>query len=324
MKRYLYLLLALPFVLVSCDDDDKEDGPTVCPGVTPYVTRVFDYRPAVGQFVNELPKYEAGDTQEDMNRKVLEAIGNNRRGLITLGGFGGYVVVGFDHPVINKEDQHDFRILGNAFEGSAEPGVVMVSADVNKNGLPDDEWYELAGSAHQQQMKEPWLEKAKAAGNDIQLHRDYEITYYRPAVEPEGEQAEYVRWEDNLNKSGFKAKNAYHSQPYFPQWISDKSLTFRGTCLPQNGVDKSGEGSYFECHSFLYGYADNVADAASTFDIDWAVNAKGEPVKLATIDFVKIYTGVNQENGWVGECSTEVKGVEDLHVLGEDISSTPL
>ena len=323
MKRYLYLLLALPFVLISCDDDDKEDEPTICPEVTPYVTRVLDYRPAVGQFVNELPKYEAGDTQEDMNRKALEAIGNNHRGLISLGGFGGYVVVGFDHPIINKEDLYDFRILGNAFEGSAEPGVVMVSSDVNQNGLPDDEWYELAGSAHQQPMKEPWLEKAKAAGNDIQLHRDYEITYYRPEVEPEGEQAAYIRWEDNLNKGGFKAKNSYHSQPYFPQWITDKQLTFRGTCLPQNGVDKSGEGSYFECHSFLYGYADNVADAASTFDIDWAVNAQGEPVKLATIDFIKIYTGVNQENGWIGECSTEVKGVEDLHVLGEELSSTP-
>ena len=36
---------------------------------------------------------------------------------------------------------------------------------------------------------------------------------------------------------------------------------------------------------------------------------------LPGVDFVKIYTGVHQVNGWLGECSTEVMGVEDLHLL---------
>lgn len=322
MKRYLYLLLALPFVLVACDDDDNGDGPVICPtAVTPYVTQVFDYRPAVGQFVNEMPKYEEGDTQEDMNRKVLAALADNRRGLVTLGGFGGYVVVGFDHPVLNRKGLRDFRVLGNAFDGSAEPGVVMVSCDANSNGLPDDEWYELAGSAHQTPMTESWLEQAKAAGNDIHLYRNYEITYHRPAVEPEGEYAEYIRWEDNQQRGGFKAKNVYHSQSYYPLWMENQSLTFKGTCLPQNGWDTSGEGSYFVCQKFRYGYADNDLNEASTFDIDWARNGKNEKVQLDSVNFIKIYTGVNQENGWIGECSTEVTGVEDLHVLGEEISS---
>lgn len=55
-----------------------------------------------GQFVNQLPEYKEGDTQEDMNRKVLEAIGNNKMGMVSLGGFGGYIVVGFDHTIENK------------------------------------------------------------------------------------------------------------------------------------------------------------------------------------------------------------------------------
>ncbi len=38
-----------------------------------------------------------------MNQKVLDAIGNNKRGMITLGGFGGYVTVGFDHTIQNVE-----------------------------------------------------------------------------------------------------------------------------------------------------------------------------------------------------------------------------
>ena len=319
------MLLALPFVLVSCDDDDNNNEPTICPtNDVAYVTHVFDYRPAVGQFVNELPKYEVGDTQEDMNRKVLEAIGNNRRGQVTLGGFGGYVVVGFNHTIKNEPGKRDFRVLGNAFDGSSEPGIVMVSRDDNKNGLPDDEWFELAGSAHQTPLTEDWLAKAEAAGNDVRLHRNYEITYHRPEVEPAGETAEYIRWEDNLQQNGYKAKNAFHAQSYFPQWIKDARLTFRGTCLPQNGIDLSGVGSNFFCHKFAYGYADNDLNTSlgATFDIDWAVNAEGEKVQLDGVNFIKVYTGVNQENGWIGECSTEITGVEDLHVLKEDISST--
>ena len=65
-------------------------------GATPYITKVLDFMPAVGQFTNTLPEYEEGDTQESMNAKVLEAIGNNKKGMVSLGGFGGYVVVGFD------------------------------------------------------------------------------------------------------------------------------------------------------------------------------------------------------------------------------------
>jgi hypothetical protein len=53
----------------------------------------------------------------------------------------------------------------------------------------------------------------------------------------------------------------------------------------------------------------------------WAVNSKGQKVSLPGVDFIKIYTGVNQENGWLGECSTEISGVEDLHILGVDIDS---
>lgn len=320
MKRYLYLLFSLSLVLTACDDDNDQTA-CICPQIDAHVARVFDYRPAVGQFVNEYPKYEPGDTQEDMNRKVLEAIGGDARGLVTLGGFGGYVVVGFDHSIENIAGLRDFRILGNAFEGSAEPGVVMVSHDANQNGLPDDEWYELAGSAHQEPMTEPWLEKAKAAGNDIRVYRDYEITYHRPEVETAAENAQYIRWEDNQQRSGFKAKNSFHLQSYYPLWINEDYLTFKGTCLPQNGLDSSDEGSYFVCHKFAFGYADNDLNSSlgATFDIDWAITADGQKANLTSIDFIKIYTGVNQENGWIGECSTEVSGVEDLHLLGEEI-----
>ena len=126
-----------------------------------YITEVYEYCPAPGQFVNIMPLYEEGDTEEDMCRKARESISGTNDIMISLGGYGGYVTFGFDHTVVNVPGQKDFKILGNAFYadanpnpsapdsgGSCEPGIVMVSIDRNNNGLPDDEWYELAGSEY--------------------------------------------------------------------------------------------------------------------------------------------------------------------------------
>lgn len=317
----------------------------IAAGVTPpdasstaYITKILDFMPAVGQFTNELPKYETGDTQEIMNAKVLKNIGNNKRGMISLGGFGGYVVVGFDHTIMNVAGKRDFRVIANAFYsaanpdsnapegGSCEPGVIVVAYDANKNGVPDDnEWYEIAGSSHVDPTKELWYSKAVTAGNDVKTYANYEITYHRPTQEPttaEGK-LQYIKWEDNQGQSGYKVKNQFHNQPYFPLWAKSDKITFKGTCLPQNGMDESGQGSYYVLYKFLYGYADNETNTKdeASIDIDWAINDKGQKVNLPGVDFIKIYTGVNQENGWLGECSTEITNVEDLHILGVDIDT---
>jgi hypothetical protein len=307
------------------------------PGATAYITKVLDFMPAVGQFTNQIPYCGEGDTQKMMNDRVLKILGNGKKGMITLGGWGGYVVVGFDHTIANVAGKRDFRVLGNAFYaadnpdpdaplgGSCEPAVIAVAYDVNKNGLPDeDEWYEIGGSAHLDPTGEPWYAKAVAAGNDVNLYRDYEMTYYRPAKEPESPDgwATYIRWTDNRGNSGYKVKNEYHSQPYYPIFAGDK-ITFRGTRLPENGIDESGQGNYYVLYKFRYGYADNAPnnEEGSAIDIDWAIDGRGQKVRLPGVDFIKVYTGVDQENGWLGECSTEFMGIEDLHVLGIDINT---
>lgn len=229
--------------------------------------------------------------------------------MISLGAWGGYVVVGFDHPVVNVAGQYDFKIFGNAFEDSAEPGIVMVSVDANKNGIPDDEWYELAGSEQT---------------NPKTLH-NYKITYYKtPAdhvADPDPNyryvnDRTYIRWEsdNDAKKEGYIMRNTYHSQSYWPEWISDETLTFQGTCLPDNSEDTSGNGSYYVLNAYAYGYVDNQPDAdAPGFNIENAVDKNGGKVSLPAIDFIKIYTGLNQTCGWIGESSTEVCGGEDLH-----------
>ena len=75
------------------------------------------------------------------------------------------------------------------------------------------------------------------------------------------------------------------------------------------------EGGTWVGYCYPWGYADNhpYNSEFCQFKIDWAVDKNGNPVVLDGIDFVRIYTAVNQNSGWMGEISTELQAVEDLH-----------
>ena len=289
-----------------------------------YTAKVQEYRPAPGQFINTMPLYETGDTEESMRQKAEDDLKNDV--MISLGSYGGYVTFSFDHTVVNVPGEKDFLIKGNAFYsdveaykeqkgGSAEPGIVMVAFDSNGNGRPDDEWYELAGSEY---YKDTTV-------------KNYEITYSRPtdhkAVPNKmGTLTDtiYIPWCDNQGATGYVAKNMYHSQDYYPQWIVGDTLTFYGTLLPQNGKDVSGMGTYYVLYSYPWGYADNHPNEykdLNSFDISWAVDKQGNHVDLPGADFIRVYTGVRQYCGWLGETSTEISRAQDLHI--EIKSSVP-
>lgn len=286
MKNKLFLL----FLLSACFyRADAQEG---------YQTKVFEYCPAPGQFVHRLPAYEEGDDAERMAGKCLDNL--NNQGLVSLGGFGGYITIGFDHAVLNVSGQKDILVLGNAFAGSSEPGIVMVSADTNGDGIPNDKWYELAGSEY---------------NNPSTIH-GYKITYTRPAKEGAN-----TPWKDNQGRSGVIQYMGTIGN--YPKWIAENMLSFNGTCLPDNGKWNEGQGMWV-MKSYEYGYADNFSNdntEGCSFDIGWAVDEKGEKVTLSGINFVRIYTGVNQQipTGGVGELSTEVAGVQDLHPAAASI-----
>lgn len=268
-------------------------------GNNPWITAVDEYVPAPGQFVNTMPLYENGDDATTMARKCTEQIGGETHGEVSLGGFGGYITFHFDHSVKNVAGEYDMQIYGNAHSGGSEPGIVMVSQDTNNNGLPDDTWYELAGSADIDSI-------GKVAYG-------YEITYtYAPMSN--------TPWTDNSAASGTIDRNSFHNQEYFPLWLTDKDngkLTFHGTRLPRNAHDSSGNGSLWVLDALKYGYADNVPNTDTdgcSFNIDWAVNPiTRQPVHLDCIDFVRVYCAMNQKCGWIGETSTEITGAKDLH-----------
>ncbi len=280
-------------------------------GASPVHNKVFEFVPAPGQFVNMLPEWEEGDDASTMANKALTCMqGNNENvgTMVSLGAWGGYVTVGFEKTIVNVEGKRDIYIEGNSFQasgstisgGGVEPGVVLVSYDANQNGLPDDQWFEIAGSEY---------------GNSI---RDYEIVYYRPQTDGAD-----IQWTDNKGNSGTIRKNPWHAQCYWPEWLrNEEKLVFTGTRLPDNAVNQgTAENPYYMMSRFDYGYADNYPNlddsgnrnVGAMIDIDWAVDGNGNAVKLPGVDFVKIYTGVNQYNGWLGENSSEVCRVINMH-----------
>ncbi len=280
---------------------------------SPFISEVFEYVPAPGQFIHLIP-----EVTDDMSREqVLEAaarqlVGDERPGMVSLGAFGGYIVFGFDHPIANVEGEYDFKIYGNAMKSlgsgvdtSAEPGIVMVSVDTNGNGIPDDEWFELRGSAHDNALA------------------NFTIRYTRPS---QTETSENIAWTSNDpdSPSGIITLNDFHTQSYWPGWIEGDVIEFSGTRLPGNARNDNGT---WVLSPFDWGYADNRPDfvnvngnmepnpEAPGFNIDNAVDADGNSVRLTAIDFVKVYTAVNQTCDFLGETSTEICGARDLHFV---------
>ncbi len=262
---------------------------------SPYIAAVDEYVPAPGQFINTMPAYEEGDNAETMARKCTECLANDASRTVCLGAWGGYITFHFDHPLVNVAGEMDLYIKGNAHTGNSEAGIVMVSQDTNANGLPDDTWYELSGSADT---------------DGFVVRYDYELDYWKL-----GDSLD-VAWSNNLGNSGFINRNPFHQQEYFPAWL-ESPLTFAGTLLPDNATDTSGNGSYWVLEPFRYGYADNLPNADTlgcSFDIGWAVELiTRENVPLRFVDFVRVYTALHQDCGWIGETSTEISGAEDLH-----------
>lgn len=255
---------------------------------------VFEYTPAPGQFINEnftaaTPDEACAYAEERLNADVAS--------YVSLGAFGGRIVVGFGRSIPNGgEASYDFEVVGNAFNGASEPGTVWVMQDANGNGLPDDTWYELRGSE---------------SDNPQTLH-GYSVTYHRPAP------GAAVTWEDSLGGSGEIPRIAQHRQEsYYPAWIEPDSYTLSGTRLRTNvyaDPDRSTEeGTYWIWDSFEWGYADNIGSNNNKFRISDAMNADGTAANLENIDFIMVQTAVHGMSGGLGELSTEVSRFRDLH-----------
>ena len=315
MKKYIYLLAAI-VITSSCNSDDviteelEDHYRAKTETSVAEQTIVFEYTPAPGQFINETKT--GGFTGNETTPEAANAYAERRMKegtFVSLGGFGGYIVVGFDHSIDNTGN-YDFGIIGNSFKGSSEPGIVWVMQDKNGNGKPDDTWYELRGS--------------ESGKETTVLH--YSVTYYRPS-----EKQQSVKWTDSEGNSGeIDYLNSFHNQDYYyPAWIEADSYTLTGTCVEARNHDQSGNGTYWVQAEYDWGYTDNFSKIdrssdeenknasanANYFNISNAMDEAGNAVNLEYIDFIKVQTACNTKSGWLGENSTEVFGFFDYSMI---------
>ncbi len=276
-----------------------------------YISKVWEYKPAPGQFINAAPLGVPSSA---------ESIVGRIDGALSLGAFGGYVVFEFEEAVENHPDNPfgvDFTIFGNPSMQWSEPGIVSVMVDENENGLPDDTWYELAGSDY----------------HFSSTIKDYSVTYSNP----EDTVAVDVPWTDNQGDSGFLLANPIHTQPYYPSAdsfpdVDPEAYTLTGPRI-KDAVDDSNP--WMISHRRDFGYVDNQIKGleplegskpspdnpytrevenigGDAFDIGWAVDSNGVYVDLDLIHFVKVHTGVMADGKWLGEISTEITGAVDV------------
>jgi hypothetical protein len=277
-----------------------------------FVNKVYEYKPAPGQFINTTLGFP----------DAAHGIVGEMQGGVSLGAFGGYIVVGFEKPIENDPINPygiDFTVFGNANQSSSEAAAVYVMSDENENGLPDDTWYLLAGSDY-------WFSTSL---------RNYEITYTNPG----DTLANDVPWVDNQGNTGVVPANEFHVQTYYPlidsfPAIPAEKYTLKGARI-NDRMDKTMQ-DYITSSPFPFGYADNKprkngysgwepdnpytteieGTGADGFDISWAIDIDNNYVELSQVDFIKIQTAVNATAGWLGEISTEVLAVVDVEPNG--------
>lgn len=290
MRKFYALLAILTFSMVNGNAQK-------------YITKVLEFTPAPGQFMNKAPGLPTS----------AESIIGKNNGLVSLGAFGGTIIFQFEEAVKNHPDNPygvDFIIFGNALRTWSEPGIVWVMKDENGNGLPDDTWYQLAGSEY----------------HFSTTKHSYSVTYTNPNTE----EAAMVPWADNQGNTGFIQVNSFHNQPYYPlptnyPEIPQDSYTLSGTLVAAE-VDQSNP-AMITIERKAFGYADNVPrgkhpfnipdnpytsdienGGGDGFDISWAVDNHGNYVELDEIHFVKVQTGVLDNVSILGEVSTEIAG----------------
>ncbi len=299
-----------------------------------FATSIVSYQPAPGQFVNSL---QYSDPSRALGTPTGGGTVNpDNTGVVTLGGFGGSIVLGFDRPILNKANNPmglDFIIFGNASYVSGNPNrrfaecaIVEVSHDANNNGLADDAWYLIPGS----HLTDPYPASL------------YSVTWDNDAADPT-------------------------HPPALPSWLPPGTPTlppvfvwsttayrlpaalFGATAVlvNPNGLDALTEG--------IWGYADHTptlllgdltgdnqiddfdiapadfytnpddptivgisqgSGGGDAFDIAWAIDAAtGLPAALVSIDFIRITNPVSALLGPVGEWSAEIDAVAIVRPL---------
>ena len=247
---------------------------------------------------------------------------------ISLGGFGGYITYKFANPVKNDPANPygiDFIVYGNSNGGGgfSEPGNVMVSED-------GENWFMLAGSDY----------------FDDNTVWNYQLTYSKGESNGKNNR---IDWTDMYGNTGTMSlgmhppKNEYYPNAEFD---SDQPVTVTGALLKSDAKDDYGTAAaafpdfgYADVHTNSKSVGGTGEDVTVTgeagnpygtdregygdgFDLDWAVDAEGNPVYLDSIQYVKIQTASHVDGGAIGEKSTEVNSIVTAAQEDKEVGKT--
>jgi hypothetical protein len=289
----------------------------------PFATEVIEYSSAPGQFVNQ-------DAFNDPTVALGPPTGAgtsapSNASVVTLGGFGGFIVLGFDHRIENDRRNaygmdaivygNAFWVGGNAQRHWAECVTIEISLDENQNGVADDPWYLIPGS----HILDP-----QSAASAMTWDDDIADLQYPPAQEswiPPGVSGEWTT-------EGY----------LLPAPLFGATVVANPSTNPlQEGI--VGYGDYFPTLLLGDTNGDNLVDAPTAtpedfytwpddpftvgvspqsgggdaFDIAWAEDpTTGEPADLPGFDFIRLTTAVAFVSPTFGEKSGEIDAVADV------------
>lgn len=316
---------------------------------------IYAFLPAPGQFTNESVTSGGWGDAYDSNGTLKNNIATG----MSLGFFGGYVVYKFDNPVANDPSHPygaDFIVYGNAFWNNSEPGCIQVSQDGST-------WYDIAGSRYYNSdtvknfsltYQNPNVSEdadITAAGSNLGI---------LAAVSYTGSASGTITT-NNFHKHSWFPLNANYFSGRYGNTALDKvsalsfasrtiasgvtdTLTLSGVKLsnvstndtagygfgycdvhPNN--DLGGTVAYNPYQSFTsssdYSTKTEGTSGGDPIDISWAVDGNGNPVKLSSIQYVRVYTGAAQMNGIFGEVSTEACGIAACTGTGTGTAVAP-
>jgi len=331
-ERVSAAALALPIVFAAAPLEERAHAGD-------FAARVLDYRPAPGQFVND-PAFN------DPTRALGPPVGGgtaapDNTNTVSLGGFGGSIVLAFDAPVLDDPRNPlglDSIVFSNAFwQGGdptrrmAEAAVIEISRDDNADGLPNDAWFVIHS---------PALPEVPAAARRTQTWDDDPDTATPPATLawfPETEPG------PTFTTTGFDLPAAFdplvldHPDGAGAALEAHWGLAeLSPTMLPgdMSGADGGpGDNSLSDPEDrpaidpgvfytrpddpFIVG-VDPRSGGGDAFDIAWAVDPEtGAPANLDRFDFIRISAGVAALRGPFGEASPEISAAADVRAVGD-------
>ena len=274
-------------------------GPIVA--ASPFATRVVEYSPAPGQFVNDS---NFNDPQEALGPPSGGGTSApNNESVVTLGGFGGSIVLGFDHTILDEPLNplgldaivftNAYWVGGNPDRHWAECATIEISRDDNANGQADDTWYLIPGShlaGPLNRSSVTWGDGTTTYAFQLPANPFGAMVVVNPVAGTSNEGIfGYAEYSPTLFLGDLDGDDEIDDEEITP----DEFYTVPDDPFEVGMTLGSGGGD--------------------AFDIAWAIDpTNGSPANLSGFDFIRLTTALNVLSPLFGEKSAEIDAVADV------------